>query len=98
MNLTDKVQYCVAINNIMFWHGAFCIWKAVRNILCLDPRCTYFAAGVAGVFLNLFFFFKGEILSLEEMSTRLFKFPEIRGRTLCQTMPLHFKTSPHKLC
>ena len=36
-------------------------------------------------------------MSSEEMSTLLFKFPEIRGRTYCQTMPLHFKTSPHKL-
>lgn len=64
----------------------------------LEAWKTYFQTGVAGVFLNLFFFFKPEeLLSSEEMSALLFKFPEIRGRTYCQTMPLHFKTSAHKL-
>lgn len=69
-----------------------------------QPLEIHFVWGLGALILLLvqqvFFLtiFLGEILSLEEMSSRLFKFPEIRGRTLCQTMPLHFKTSPHKLC
>lgn len=53
--LSLRIQYCIIINNIGFWHGVFCFWKVFRNIFCLDSRYTYFAGSVAGVFLNHFF-------------------------------------------
>lgn len=72
-----------------------CLFVCFSTVL-FEASKPYFGTVAAGVLLNLSFF-KGELLSSEEMSTLLFKFPEIRGRTHCQTMPLHFKTSPHKL-
>lgn len=78
-------------------HCSVCLFVCFSTIL-LEASEPRLGTAVAGVFLKLFFFLKKEeLLSSEEMSTLLFKFPEIRGRTYCQTMPLHFKTSPHKL-